>query len=188
MLDTFLKLNIEWTKEVSDWERCRSMSVRIIAVRGEKEPRDLEGSIPGVQGSVPVPHWGKRRGHTQGYIDGIIESIAGYDGARDLGLDAHDDDAWAMSGGDDQNRPPSGATRSDMVGLDSSIPYVGQYEETSSESEIDDSFSPSSPSPDEDFTKPFGYRYALVFLIFSAFISFVQSSLGWKGGPREVLL
>ena len=144
MLDTFLWLNLEWTKQVGDWERCRTMSVRIIAVRDINEPRDLARCVTGpinelelglIQGSVPVPLWGKRHGHTQQHIDRIVESVCGFDGARDLGLDAHNDSAWACTGGPDQNRAPSGVSTDVMVGFRSDDRFVGQFEDTSSESD-----------------------------------------------------
>ena len=168
VLDKFLEMNRAWTLELGDWENCRTMCVRIIAVRDADEPRDLSRSVTGpvqglekalIQGSVPVPQYAKRHGHTQEHINRIIESIAGYDGPRDLGLDAHDDQAWACSGGSDQNRPPPGAWSSDMTGCLTGPAYIGQYEETSSESSYDDFGSDrsqdSDPEASEDFSRPY---------------------------------
>ena len=159
VLDKFLKQNFEWTRQVGDWEICRTMSVRIIAVKDNSEARDLSKCVVGpvgnltkgiIYGSLPIPRWGKRHGHSQKYIDSLVDCIAGFDGARDVGLDAHDDAAWESSGGPDQNRPPVGAFSSDMTGFLSGNVYIGQYEEDSSSSSDDESCSPSEPSTPED--------------------------------------
>ena len=175
VLDKFLQQNIEWTKEVGDWELCRTMSVRIIAVHDNKEFRDLEkcvtGTVDGVekvviQGPVPIPRWAKRKGHTQASIDRWIESVAGFEGTRDLGLDGHDDAAWEVSGGSDQNRPPPGAWASDMTGCLTGPANIGQYEPSSSDSEVSEisegdlevERSSSTFEDSEDFSRPFVAR------------------------------
>ena len=135
------------------------MEIRVIAVRDPKASRDLSRCVIGpvdgleqavIHGPVPVPSWGKRRGHIQIYIDSWAESVAGFDGPRDLGLDGHDDDAWSITGGFTQNKPPPGVTTAEMTGFlsgarqpDHELLY--DYEETSSESSgfsVDGSESP----------------------------------------------
>ena len=203
MLDKFLKQNFEWTRQVGDWEICRTMSVRIIAVKDNSEARDLSKCVVGpvgnltkgiIYGSLPVPRWGKRHGHSQKYIDSLVDCIAGFDGARDVGLDAHDDAAWESSGGPDQNRPPVGAFSSDMTGFLSGNVYIGQYEEDSSSSSDDESCSPSEPSTPEDtsWSQPgpsFQERYNLgVRLPFFHLVSFLGTSLTRLGFPSTLPL
>ena len=144
VLTTFLLLNEDWTRKVSDtWAVCRSMSVRIIAVRSDGCPRDLQRSIIQhepvaklLKGPVPIPRYPKRRGHTQeGILYNAAEAGGGViSGPVDLGLDIHRDSAFVRTGGEDQNRAPRSARASDMSGFSTKRLYIGQYEATSSSS------------------------------------------------------
>ena len=158
VLSAFLALNEPWTRQVStDWAVCRTMSVRIIAVRGDDEVRELDRSVLAenpqrlIKGPVPIPQYPKRRGHLQAGID-IAAGFSGeYIGPRDLGLDMHRDWLYGITGGEEQNRAPRNVRASDMFGIASAPHYIGQFEVTSSESgdsiaEVD----PGSPSDDDD--------------------------------------
>ena len=141
VLSAFLSLNEPWTREVStEWAVCRTMSVRIIAVRGDDEVRDLSRSVLAenpqrlIKGPVPIPQYSKRRGHLQAGIDVEAGFRGEYVGPRDLGLDMHRDWLFGITGGDEQNRAPRNVRASEMFGIVNAPHYIGQFEMTSSKS------------------------------------------------------
>lgn len=142
-------MNLEWTEELSPhWENCRTMRVRIIAVRevgnlDMADSRDVNKCVFSadnkelIYGHAPVPEWAHRRGYSQASLD----KKAGYSGTytrpRDIGLDSFHDFIWSNSDTNKQNRAPFGIRDVDMTGFFTGPRYIGQYEDTSSESEVE---------------------------------------------------
>ena len=128
------------------WTTCRSMMVRVIAVRDPNfvyshhecvMTTQFPSSPTVLHGPAPVPVWGRRRGHTQSHINQLAGYVGLYDGPRDLGLDQHHDDMWRNTGGVTQNMVPYGVLRSDFTGVANRPEYFGQYEEESEVSDAD---------------------------------------------------
>ena len=165
VLDSWLQMNEDWTKKVSgnDWQICRTMEVRVIAVKTLEEVGDVIPPLLGsyndvLQGPAPVPNWLRRHGHSQTSINRLhhyasLNPLSSLRLPRDLGLDAHHDYLYEETGGLDQNAPPPGFTLADMFGYVAEPAMRSSSSSSSSDSEAEDDL-------EEDFVGS-GYSPAL---------------------------